>query len=267
MSNKVLWKAVEGFEGYYEVSNDGQVRSLDRWVEFIRKGTVCERFFEGKVLKPKTDKDGYKEVCLKKGSLQVHRRVHRLVAYAFIEGYEEWKVVDHKNSIKDDNRYENLQWISNTENVIKYYSEEAGLGRTLSSLSRLDWLYIGFLYTSGLEYKAIAANLGLSCKSVDSIWDGLSGRRLSSITGFKKGDFMKRKHPTTKLDPDTVADIIEDRLDNKLLLRELAEKYGIAESMVSRFCSGKRQPEGLRVYKQRLVDKGSNHDNITGEFN
>lgn len=249
---KEVWKNVDIGNAYYQVSNYGRVRSLDRLLTFERNGTTCNRLFKGKILKPKTDKDGYLEVCLSLGEgNRVYRRVHRLVGKAFVIGYEEGLVIDHIIPEKDFNHYYNLQWCTNTENTIKYYSEESGLGRPLSSLSKFDWLYIGFLYNEGLEYKVICENLGITVKSVDTLWEGLSGRRLSSVTGFQKGDFTKRKHPTTKLNLEDVVGIIKARLIDKQSLKELSNKYGIAESMISRFCKGKRQPEALKLFKER----------------
>lgn len=255
---KLEWKEIKGFEGYYEVSNHGQVRSMTRNITFERRGKLQSRIFIGKVLSPKTDKDGYKEVCLRKDGESVHRRVHRLVGGAFLSGNGEGFVIDHKDGVKDNNHYYNLQWMTNTENTIKYYSQEAELHRPLSSLSRYEWLYIGYLYNNGMDYKAIVENLGLGIKSHDTLWEGLSGRRLSSVTGFKKGDFIKRKHPLTKLDPETVAYIIKERLVDKKPLKVLSGKYNIAESMISRFCKGTRQPEGLQIFKEKYK---------TGDFN
>lgn len=243
-----VWKNVHN---YYEVSNYGRVRSLDRILAYTRNGTLVSRKFKGKLMQPKTDKDGYLEVCMSLDDRRLYRRVHRLVAEAFVEGYQESHVVDHIVPEKDYNMFFNLQWCTNTYNVIKHYSEEANLTKPLSSLSKYEWYYIGYLYNNGLEYRAIAQNLGLGIKSVDTIWEGLSGRRLSSVTGFKEGDFIKRKHPVTKLDVDVVVDIIKERLLDKTPLKILSDKYGIAESMISRFCKGTRQPEALIKFKER----------------
>lgn len=245
-----VWKPITFATGFYEVSNYGRVKSVDRVITYVRGGKEICRTFYGKILSPKTDKDGYKEVCLTVEGSKYHRRVHRLVGMMFLGGHEEDSVIDHIIPEKDYNMFYNLQWCTNTFNTIKHYAEEAGLKRSLSSLSKYEWYYIGYLYESGIEYEAISYNLGLGIKSVDTLWEGLSGRRLSSISGFKSGDFIKRKHPKTKLTVDTVINIIKDRLDKKLPLKELSFKYEVSESMISRFCKGTRQPEALIKYQE-----------------
>lgn len=246
-----IWKPIKDYEKYYEVSNYGRLRSLDRTTEFIWKGNWVSRNFKGKILKPKYDKDGYESYCLVCEGGRKDLRGHRAVAEAFIPNIENLPSVDHKDACVTHNFSWNLQWMTSAQNTIKHYAEEAGLNKPLSSLTKEEWLYIGYLYKEGLEYQAIAYNLGIGAKSVDTIWEGLSGRRLSSVTGFKKGDFKKRKHPTTKLDVEVVISIIKERLIDKKPLKDLSYKYSIAESMVSRFCSGKRQPEGLIKFKER----------------
>ncbi len=247
----LVWKDVVGHEGYYKVSNYGQVKSLDREVTYVQRGkTVC-RIFHGKILAPKFDKDGYEAYGLSRDQNKFHVRGHRLVATAFIPNPKNLSVVDHINGVVTSNTVWNLQWMTAKSNTIKYYAKEFGKAKTLSSLTRQEWLYIGWLYNEGVSYDGICENLGLTVDSTYSVWDGLSGRRLSSVSGFCQGDFKIRKHPTTKLSITTVAQIIKERKLEKTPLKVLSEKYKITESMISRFCSGKRQPEGLKLFKER----------------
>lgn len=74
------WKPVKGFEGYYEVSNQGNVRSIDR----IARGRWGDQLFKGVQLKLQTNHKGYKTVMLHKNSDYYSKTVHRLVAEAFI---------------------------------------------------------------------------------------------------------------------------------------------------------------------------------------
>ena len=110
--NKEIWKPVVGFEGMYEVSNMGNVRSLNRVViKYGRKVTL-----KGKQLSPAA-KLGYKFVNLYKNSKGSRRNISRLVAEAFIPNPKNKPQVDHINTIRDDNRVENLRWVTQKENM------------------------------------------------------------------------------------------------------------------------------------------------------
>ena len=109
-----VWKDIKGFEGLYQVSNMGRVRSLDRDIVTSSKGMVSIRHYKGKILKLINDGKGYFQVLLGKR----HYKVHRLVAIHFIDGYQPNLVVNHLNEIRTDNRAENLQFCTRGSNVL-----------------------------------------------------------------------------------------------------------------------------------------------------
>lgn len=107
------WKLIKNYEGLYEVSNLGRIRSLDKLVKG-RKGT--EYIKKGKILKQIKHVNGYMKIGLTKDGKRKTFLVHRLVAEAFISNPENKPYIDHINTIRDDNRVENLRWATASEN-------------------------------------------------------------------------------------------------------------------------------------------------------
>lgn len=97
-----VWKDIEGYEGLYQVSNLGN----------IAKTNLDKRF----VLRIGKDTSGYYQIILTKNKVRKCFLVHRLVAKAFLENSEFKRTVNHKNGIKTDNRVQNLEWASYSEN-------------------------------------------------------------------------------------------------------------------------------------------------------
>ena len=106
------WRAVLGYEGLYEVSNFGRVRSSPHEVP-TKIGT---RISPGRVMKLQPFKLGYMGVCLSKDNKQALKTVHRLVAEAFIENPDNLPQVNHKDENKANNSVDNLEWVTATEN-------------------------------------------------------------------------------------------------------------------------------------------------------
>ena len=113
-----IWKDIEGFEGRYQVSNLGRVRRLaftykknNRWGEFDYKTTPgIARYWVGK--------DGYQHIKLSKADgTKKAFLVHRLVAIAFVEGYQDGYDVNHKDENKQNNRADNLEWVKHVDNI------------------------------------------------------------------------------------------------------------------------------------------------------
>lgn len=109
-----IWKPVVGWEGLYEVSSHGRIRSLNRVI--INK-SGGKQSFVGRILRPARDRYGYNRVVLSKEGTSYNRIVHRLVAQAFIPNPNNLPEVNHKDEDKTNNIPENLEWCSNKYNV------------------------------------------------------------------------------------------------------------------------------------------------------
>lgn len=111
-----IWKPIKGYEGYYEISNLGRVKSLCRKIPNTRGRQFYYRLIKETILKKTTDNDGYHIVSLYKDNKTKNFKVHQLVANAFCENPNGYKQIDHINTIRTDNRADNLIWCTSKEN-------------------------------------------------------------------------------------------------------------------------------------------------------
>lgn len=106
--NDEVWKPIEGFEGIYEISNCGNVRSLDRC--FSYDSNYGRHNYYGTILKKSLKRNGYHQVNLYYKGHVKHIAVHRLVANAFIPNPNNLPYVNHKDENKTNNHVDNLEW-------------------------------------------------------------------------------------------------------------------------------------------------------------
>ena len=110
---KEVWKDIQGYEGLYQVSNQGRVRSLDRTV---KRRNQPDLPVAGKVLSPRIGKNGYSYVILSKEAKGKTANIHRLVAEAFLDKPEGCNVVNHIDGNKENNACNNLEWCDSSKN-------------------------------------------------------------------------------------------------------------------------------------------------------
>ena len=126
------WKSVVGYEGIYEVSDNGDVRVLDReYVDDIGRHTIKR----GHLLNPRKTLLGYKRVTLCKDKHPKSYAVHRLVAQAFIPNPNNYPCVNHKDEDKLNNKVSNLEWCTSEYNA-NYGTRNERMKETLRSRER-----------------------------------------------------------------------------------------------------------------------------------
>ena len=123
---KEIWKPIKNYEGYYEISNLGRVKSLDRFVK--QKDHFIHR--QECIKQSRIDSNGYYVVTLCKDRKSVSTYIHRLLAEAFIPNPDNKPCIDHINTITTDNSLENLRWVTAEENsnnclTLKHFKEDA----------------------------------------------------------------------------------------------------------------------------------------------
>lgn len=118
-----IWKDIKGYKGLYQVSNLGRVKSLSRkiWNGFVN--------YQSKelLLKPSANHKGYLQVILYKSGVQSNKRIHRLVAEAFLFNPNDYPQVNHEDGDKQNNCVDNLSWCNNSIN--QRHAFEHGLKR------------------------------------------------------------------------------------------------------------------------------------------
>lgn len=173
-----VWKDIKGYEGLYQVSNLGRVRSLDRHIKRVSKrGAVIYQFHKGRVLSPKTTKSGYLEVQLfDSNSNGKMWRVHRLVAKTFIPCTDSTLEVNHIDENKLNNEVENLEWCNRQYNT-NYGTRNQKIGIAniyRAKISSKDIEKMKSLRDNGIRVREIAQMFDIS---TNYTYDLLSGRK------------------------------------------------------------------------------------------
>lgn len=109
------WRDIKDFEGFYQVSSLGNIRSLDRLVNGSRKKGLQRAI--GKPIKPQRRRSGHYDVLLKKNGLQKRMWVHRIVAQTFLDNPDSLPIVNHLDHNPGNNEVSNLEWCTQGHNV------------------------------------------------------------------------------------------------------------------------------------------------------
>lgn len=111
---KEIFKDIKDYEGLYQISNLGRVKALAKFCKTKGDGI---RYSPEKIMKTGNDIHGYQLIGMSKNTKRLTFKVHRLVAQAFIPNSENKPFINHKNGIKNDNNFKNLEWCTDQENM------------------------------------------------------------------------------------------------------------------------------------------------------
>jgi hypothetical protein len=163
------WKDIAGYEGLYQVSNMGNVKTLARLHRMDRQYVKQER-----LLNPPTNATGYKQATIYKDKKGVIHSVHKLVATAFLEREPHHQVINHKDGIKTNNTVENLEWCTYGHNqahairtgLIRIHRGESHYASKLTDAQRQE---IKQHRLAGMKQKDIAGIYGVCQQTISGI--------------------------------------------------------------------------------------------------
>lgn len=213
-----IWRDVDGYDGKYQVSNCGRVRSFKYKMPRIMKLAVL--------------KVGYPSVHLQLGGKSKLMYIHRLVAQAFVDNPEGKPQINHINGDKTDNHAENLEWCTRSENmrhaVAMGLLKVDGENNHNSKLTDEQARYIRE-NPDGLNIYELARLFGVDDTTISHVQCGKSYRNIG-------GKIRKAKpHKHTPRIPDEVRDEIRHlyiRGSHEFSSRALAKKYGVSKSTI-----------------------------------
>lgn len=169
------WRPVVGWEGLYSVSNTGLVRRDSRGVYDGYKRLKPA----GCMVRLELTRYGYHEVRLHNKKKAYRHRVHTLVMAAFVGPRQVGMEVNHKNSIRTDNRLQNLEYVTRRQNI--HHARD--LGKMAWKLTPEKVLEIRRLRSSGMTMKAMASIFGVSSTSIQRVCSGRNWHHITDHQG------------------------------------------------------------------------------------
>jgi hypothetical protein len=176
-----MWKAIKGHP-LYEVSRDGQVRSLDK---YVAGPYGSKTFSKGRILKPWLSTSGYKVVQLTNGKREM---VHRLVAKTFIRNPDNLPCVNHIDGNKLNNHVDNLEWTTYSAN--SYHAKDIGLKKDRVAINQIDPITnetIKSFESIAAAARALGVNHSGLAKAVRGVYKTYVGYKWERVTTIPQG--------------------------------------------------------------------------------
>jgi len=235
-----IWKPI--FKGKYEVSNIGRLRTgwcRNRWGIYRPK--------KERILFQYKNKEGYMQASLytEEGKLKSFK-VHRLVALAFIKNFGNKPQVNHLNSIRHDNRVENLEWCTNSENQI--HSARFGKHKSNNPSAKITESDANKIYSSTKPVLELAKIYRLHPDSIINIKNGKTWSMVTGVIPVTKTvlDRSGQNHYLTKLKNNDVIEIYKSKESYSIL----SKRYRIGKTTVSAIKRGQNWAHITRNIKQ-----------------
>ena len=150
-----MWKDIKGYDGLYMISDMGEIKSLPK---NHRYGSKVERILKSGKTKKQRSGETYPTICLCKDGVVTEYKIHRLVAETYIPNPENKSTVNHINGIKNDNRVENLEWATPSEQ--NYHMWKTGLIKISDKWKEAMKSNIGRKHSNESKLKMREAKLG-----------------------------------------------------------------------------------------------------------
>ena len=239
-----IWKTISGYDGFYDISSLGRVRSHDRIVVTIN-GVTQRR--KGVVMQPAL-RAGYPFVLLQVEKVKKQAHVHRLVAAAFCEKPEGCDVVNHIDGNKTNNSADNLEWTTHSGNIRHAIDTglreiKTGQRHSASKLTQDQVDAIRLKLISGQTGASIAREFGVHVMTVSNIrngraWGNDGDPMIAECKASASCGSPGESHPMSKLKENDVIEIIR-RINSGDALTKIASDYGVTSANIGRIKSGK----------------------------